>query len=113
MARLRLCRLAASRVGVNVTPSRPRAASATARVPRQGVQCSPGQRVDRATERRGAHAESPSLQQLIANPPLQALNALRGRRLRQLQRVGGALNAAALNRRRKRGQLAARQRVSV
>jgi hypothetical protein len=70
-----------------------------------------GCRIHRAAELSRAHPEPFALEQPAADAPLERLDPLRHRRLRQLQRIGGAVNAPRFDGRDECRQLTAGQRV--
>ena len=61
----------------------------------------------RAAKLGGAHTEPPAFEEPPADPSLEHLDPLGHRRLRELQRIRGAMNAPGFQRRSERGQLAA------
>jgi hypothetical protein len=70
-----------------------------------------GLRVERSARLGRAHAEPAALEQRHAEPGLERVDALRDRRLRQVQRVGRAVQAGRLDRGHEGGQLPSRERV--
>jgi hypothetical protein len=75
------------------------------------VERSLGSGVDGAAELGRAHPEASALEQAAPDAPLERLNPLGHGRLRQLQRIGGAVHAPGFDGRDKSRQLASGQRI--
>jgi hypothetical protein len=72
-----------------------------------------GLRIEQPSSGRGAHAEAAALEELDPGAALERLQALGDSRLRQVQRVGGAMHARCLDGCDECRQVSGRQRIGV